>query len=76
MKRTPEEADAKVLAYAGVLGHRYVWTTSDGKGGRRTEIECSEIRESDREELKDREPRAFEQIRYRSRKGRRWRRVR
>lgn len=76
MKRTPEPDDAEALAYAGFLGHRYVWTIKGTDKPRRSAIECNEIRDFDAEELKDDEPRAFEQIRYRSRKGRRWRRVR
>lgn len=78
MKRTPEKADADALAYAGFLGHRYTITIKGTDEPRRTSIMCNEIRESDLEELEESgdEPRAFEQIRYRSKKGRRWRRVR
>ena len=78
MKRTPEKADADALAYAGFLGHRYAVTVKGTDEPRRTMIHCNEVREWEIEELEAAgdEPRAFEQIRYRSKKGRRWRRVR
>ena len=84
-KRTPEPADAEVLAYAGVLGHRYAVTidvcprcgafAQDETKTRRVSTETDEPDPRLMPWEKDANPRVFEQVRFRSKKGRRWRRV-
>lgn len=76
VRRIPTIEDAKVLRFAGVLGHPIVVTCVTPEGERRVRLECSD-RSSALLECRAActlEPRAFEKIPYKSRPGFRWRR--
>ncbi|KKL04668.1 hypothetical protein LCGC14_2613760 [marine sediment metagenome] len=74
MKRNPTEEDARVLQWAGVLGHRFVQV--DGEDGSRRVRSEQNTDEIDPRYGPFVDPKVYEQIRFVSRKGRRWRRVR
>ncbi len=75
LKRKPEQEDAEALRYAGILGHRFVTTVA------RDDERSAWLMSDDIPTLaycKERDvdqPRTFEQVRFKSRPGRKWRRV-
>jgi len=73
MRRTPEKDDANALAYAGILGHRYVVTAYYEGKGRRSVMETDQADATFEDYWVD--PRMFEQVRL-QKGGRRWRRIR
>ena len=73
MIRKPSEEDTKALRWAGMMGHRFV-VVAGATGRRRVASEQNEDEVDASRNLVD--PRLYEQIRYKTRDGRRWRRVR
>ena len=74
MLRTPSEEDAKLLKWAGFMGHRYALVTGE-PGSRRTSTMSMELdRMLDGDSV---DPRIYEQhiIKRDGRKVRKWRRV-
>ena len=74
MKRTPTKEDTKALWWAGTLGHRFVQV--DGEEGSRMVRSEQSTDEIDLRYGPYVDPKVYEQVRFKSRKGRRWRRVR
>ena len=76
MKRTPTPEDAETLRYAGLMGHRFVLVSGEiGERRIRSEQNDTEIRVGGVYGSPV-DPRVYEQIRFKSRRGRRWRRAR
>ena len=73
-KRTPPPADATVLRFAGLLGHRFVLVTSNPEGERRASAE-SNTAAVPLEYGPYIDPAVYEQVRFKK-DDRRWRRVR
>jgi hypothetical protein len=74
MRRTPTPEDAKVLRFAGILGHPFVTVTTSPDGTRRVSMETNEPELGEEGYYLD--PVVYQQIPTpRGREVRRWRRV-
>lgn len=74
MKRTPTAEDLNLLRFAGILGHQFV-LVGGHKGSRWVHAEQDDTSIDERYGPYV-DPKIYEQVRFKTRRGRRWRRVR